>query len=220
MIEIIKQGWKVFLITLVMAFVLLACSYAFSQPVLFWAASLPLFVFFYTIFFLRIPCRTIQKDDNVIYASADGYVFDIQKDVNAPVYLEGKVHKIVIFMHVASVHWNLSPIDGIIEHESYHPGEFKNVMKASAWDVNEHQFIGLKHRTKDFKVLITMIAGLIARRIVYFKKKNDKIGQGERFGLIKYGSANIIYVPSSFEVTAVVGQKSRAGKTMVARSKS
>ena len=151
--------------------------------------------------FLRIPPAS-ESDENLLYASADGYVFSIEENVKAPAYIEEPVHKILIFMHVASVHWNYSPMEGKIGFLDYRKGQFKNVIKPAAWDVNEHLLIGMENDKKKTKILISMIAGLIARRIRFFRETDSHVGQGERFGLIKYGSANAIYLPASeFEIT-------------------
>lgn len=181
-------------------------------------ASLAGFLFGYTYFFLRIPTRKVNQDENLLYASADGYVFSIEENVKAPAYIEEPVHKILIFMHVASVHWNYSPMEGKIGFLDYRKGQFKNVIKPAAWDVNEHLLIGMENDKKKTKILISMIAGLIARRIRFFRETDSHVGQGERFGLIKYGSANAIYLPASeFEITVKKGQKTRATQTIIAK---
>lgn len=203
------------------AFLICAGLFAFFlNKLIFIPAGISAFIFGYTYFFLRIPTRKVTQDEDIIYASADGYVFAIEENVKAPAYIDQPVHKVVIFMHVASVHWNYSPMEGKIGFLDYKKGLFKNVIKPSAWDVNEHLLIGMENDKNKTKILISLIAGLIARRIRFFREKDSYVGQGERFGLIKYGSANTLYLPASeFEIVAKKGQKTRATQTIIAKRK-
>lgn len=218
--EILREG-KLFLGgSFLMAIGFLAIYLITCSPVFLILACVFVFIFAYTIFFLRIPCRTTQKDPNCIYASADGNIFAIEENVKAPVYLDGPANKVLIFMNIASVHWNYAPIEGKIEFEQYNKGSFKNVFRESAWNVNEHQLIGLHDEKNNIKVLVSMIAGLVARRIRFFRKTGDRLNQGERFGLIKYGSANMLFFPPEFKICVKKGQKTRAGITVIARKQS
>jgi len=217
--EILREGRLFLSVSGCFLAVFLLLFFALGNGLFLIPSFLGLFVFGYTIFFLRIPRRDVKQDPDVIYASADGYVFGIEENIKAPAYIDEPCNKVVIFMHVASVHWNLAPIEGKIEYEKYNPGAFKNVFKESAWNINEHQLFGINNETTKTKVLVSMIAGLIARRIRFLKKTGDTLNQGERFGLIKYGSANMLFFPTQYEIVAQKGQKTRAGLTIIARKK-
>jgi phosphatidylserine decarboxylase len=215
--EILREGKKVFIASFLLFAVFLGL-YIFYPFIGYLALSLAgLFFFGYTVFFLRLPKREVKADPDVIYASADGYVLEIEENIQPQEYLDGPAHKIVIFMHVASMHWNLAPIEGEIDFLEYKTGRLGSALSPASWKENEHQLIGIKNDKNNVKVLVAMIAGLIARRIRFFRKKGDSVVQGERFGLIKYGSANILYIPAEFKIQVEKGQKSRAGKTIIAR---
>ena len=165
--DIFREGKKVFLLSgiLFLGFGVLWYFQRVSQwGIVFLILSLlMIFLFGYTIFFLRVPRRKTKIDPDLIYASADGFVMLIDEDCEAPAFLEGRVQKVLIFMHVASMHWNLSPIEGTVEYEKYQKGSLKNVMKESSWQTNEHQLIGIENKENNIKILVSMIAGLIAK---------------------------------------------------------
>jgi len=212
--DILREGKLVFITTLILAIVSIILKVILSYDFFIYIAAISTFIFFYTLFFLRKPVRNIKINDNLIYSSADGYILKIEQDVIPPYYIDEKYNKIVIFMHVASMHWNLAPISGIIDFVYYQKGKFKAALSSSSWKENEHVAIGINR--DGIKVLMIMIAGLIARRIRFIKKEKDKIDQGQILGLIKYGSANTLYIPKDFKIVVKEGQKVRAGKTVIA----
>ena len=126
----------------------------------------------------------------------------------------GKALKVGIFMNVFSVHVNRMPSAGTVEYLEYVPGKkwFANADKASL--ENERMYVG--YSSADGPVLLTQIAGLIARRIVCRLKKGDRLERAQRFGMIKFGSKVDVYLPPSLKCTAKIGQKVAAGQTVIA----
>ena len=164
--------------------------------------------------FFRDPKRQTPQGDGLIIAPADGRVVAIE-EVMAP--LSGQwTRKFSIFMNVFSVHVNRCPIAGQVTRLAYHPGSFFNAALDKASVENERMEILI---TSPHGVLIpfVQVAGLIARRIICRLKMGDSVVQGERFGLIRFGSRVDIYLPLSAEVTLSLGDKTRAGETIVAR---
>lgn len=214
---ILKEGKWFFIIPLLI--IVLSLSFQnFDSPFNVTILSLCVIVMAYTIFFLRPPTHFPDSNDSLIFSSADGKILDIEKNVDCP-YLPGeKFHKITIFMHVANLHWNQSPIDGTIIFEEFHSGQFQNAFKiVNSWQDNEHQVIGLENKKLNIKVVVIMVAGLIARRIRFMRHPFEKLKQGDILGLIRYGSANILYIPANYELLISNKQKTRAGKTILAK---
>ena len=159
--------------------------------------------------FFRDPERTPEGAGLV--SPADGEVIEICETEHP---YTGKALKIGIFMNVFSVHVNRMPAAGTIEYLEYVPGKkwFANADKASL--ENERMYVG--YSSEDGPVLLTQIAGLVARRIVCRLKKGDRLERAQRFGMIKFGSKVDVYLPLSLKCTAKIGQKVTAGQTVVA----
>lgn len=159
--------------------------------------------------FFRDPERMPQGPGAV--SPADGEVIEIYETEHP---YTGKALKVGIFMNVFSVHVNRMPSSGTIEYLEYVPGKkwFANAGKASL--ENERMYVG--YLSADGPVLLTQIAGLIARRIVCRLKKGDRLERGQRFGMIKFGSKVDVYLPLSLKCTVKIGQKVTAGQTVIA----
>ncbi|MCI7403277.1 phosphatidylserine decarboxylase [Pyramidobacter sp.] len=159
--------------------------------------------------FFRDPERSPQGDGLV--SPADGEVIEICETEHP---YTGKALKVGIFMNVFSVHVNRMPSAGTIEYLEYAPGKkwFANADKASL--ENERMYVG--YSSADGPVLLTQIAGLVARRIVCRLKKGDRLERAQRFGMIKFGSKVDVYLPLSLKCTAEIGQKVTAGQTVIA----
>jgi phosphatidylserine decarboxylase len=174
------------------------------------------FVTIFVIYFFRDPGRTCACPEDCIVAPADGRIIKIQEieDVTNP--LGEPAVLISIFMNLFNVHVNRVPVSGIIERTDYHPGKFfsANLDKASA--LNERNCLILKTRTSR-RIAVTQIAGLVARRIVCWAGKGDHLKTGQRFGLIRFGSRLDVHLPKNSEVTALMGQKVKAGQTVIGR---
>lgn len=177
--------------------------------------------------FFRDPERVVPQDEDAIVAPADGLV-SLIVEVEPPAELigeaagggrglpPGKVTRVSIFMSVFDVHINRSPIAGTIERLIYIPGKFMNADLDKASEENERQHI-LVERPDGMQVGFTQIAGLVARRIVPFVKPGDIVAVGQRVGLIRFGSRVDVYLPAGTDPQVLLGQKTVAGETVLAR---
>ena len=169
--------------------------------------------------FFRDPVRTTPTDPNLIIAPADGLVTMI-KQVPAPLELagegglSGEYTRVSIFMSVFDVHINRSPIAGTIRRIVYVPGKFLNADLDKASEDNERQHF-LVERSDGVKIGFTQIAGLVARRIMSFVKEEDRVGVGERIGLIRFGSRVDVYLPAGTGSQVLLGQRTIAGETVL-----
>lgn len=179
-------------------------------------AILPLAVLLFVLFFFRDPPRHIQMGDNLILAPADGRITEI-KEVYEERYLKERAIKISIFLSLFNVHINRSPINGSVRYRDYREGKFIPAFKSHASELNEKNFVGIENER--LKVLVNQVTGFVARRIVCWVREGDSIQQGERFGMIKFGSCTEIFVPLSVEVLVEVGQKTKGGETVIGRIK-
>ena len=172
--------------------------------------------------FFRDPIRTTPKGEGLIIAPADGLVTMITR-VEPPRELQGEdglgadpVTRVSIFMSVFDVHINRTPIAGEIKRVVYISGKFLNADLDKASEDNERQHI-LVEGHDGTRVGFTQIAGLVARRIVPWVKPGDFVGTGQRVGLIRFGSRVDVYLPAGTEPEILLGQRTMAGETIVAR---
>jgi phosphatidylserine decarboxylase len=172
-----------------------------------------LFILF-TLYFLRDPWRKWSIGENLIVSSADGKVL-FAGDATEDNFMGGECKKVVIFMNVFNVHRNRSPIEGVVKFYRYNKGKFKPAMSIDNLNVNEHNLIGIEG--KDVKCLVSQIAGLIAQRVVFYKEAGAFLRQTQELGIIRYGSANVIYFPSDFEISVKAGDKVKAGVSIIGR---
>lgn len=172
---------------------------------------------FFIIWFFRDPERLAPLDASKIVSSADGKVCLIDEAV-LPEELSmapEKMKRICVFMNVFNVHVNRSPIEAVVEAIVYKKGQFLNASLDKASDKNERSSLVLK-TDAGINIIVVQIAGLIARRILGFVQPNKKLGQGERFGLIRFGSRVDIYMPLNAISECKLGDKVIAGETILA----
>jgi len=168
-------------------------------------------------YFFRDPERISIKDDNYLTSPADGEVLMVH-EVDGPkeLNLENKKYtKISIFMNVFDCHVNRSPCEGKITEILYKPGKFLNASLDKASEDNERNYYKIINN-KEEEVIIVQIAGLIARRIVCEVDKDKQLEQGERIGMIRFGSRADIYF-ENYKPLVKVGQKTIAGETLLAK---
>ena len=167
----------------------------------------------FVIYFFRDPDRSIPPGEKAILSPADGKVIRVEACVEER-FLKGPAIKISVFMSLFSVHVNRIPLTGYIADSSYFAGKFfsANLDKASA--ANEQNAL-LIETSEGVRILVVQIAGLIARRIVCWVGKGDRVSRGQRFGLIRFGSRLDIYLPQNARVRAQVGQKAYGGRTIM-----
>ena len=170
-------------------------------------------------YFFRDPDRTIIQDDNFLVSPADGIISAI-KEVNGPIELglESETFtRVSIFMNIFNCHVNRSPLSGKIEDIFYKPGKFLNASLDKASEENERNYFKIKNNKSQEEIVIVQIAGLIARRIVTQTEKNQEINQGERIGMIRFGSRVDLYF-NKRKIMVKVGQNVIAGESLIAQT--
>jgi phosphatidylserine decarboxylase len=159
----------------------------------------------FVAFFFRNPPRTIPKDPSIIVSPADGKVVKIDR--------VGSVTKVSIFLSLFNVHVNRSPIAGNIEALDYRKGKFKAAYNHAASVENERNTIMVSNGR--INLVFIQIAGVVARRIVFWKRIGDRVEKGDLVGLIRFGSRVDILFPAGTEVTVAVGDKVRGGSSPI-----
>ena len=168
-------------------------------------------------YFFRDPERITIEDDNYLVSPADGEVIKVD-EVDGPkeVGLENKkFKKISIFMNVFDCHVNRTPCSGTVEDILYKPGKFLNASFDKASEDNERNYYKIKD-TSGNNIIVVQIAGLIARRIVCETNNGQTLSQGERIGMIRFGSRADVYY-ENYEPLVKVGQKAISGETLLAK---
>jgi phosphatidylserine decarboxylase len=163
-------------------------------------------------YFFRDPERSGQRGDQVVIAPADGKVVLIQ-EVDEPTFMGGRAKRISIFMNVFNVHVNRYPVSGTIRYVKYNPGKFLNAAVEKSSSENEQMSVGIE--AGGTRVLVRQIAGLIARRIVTYSKEGEQVEQGQRMGLIRFGSRVDVFLPLDAVVHAKIGDLTIAGTTLI-----
>ena len=203
------EGWK-------FAVIFFAISMA---ALMLWMplAAIGFLLTLFTLWFFRDPERNTPLDSNLIISSADGKVCLID-EAYPPEELSmdsQKMKRICVFMNVFNVHVNRSPIKGVAKDIVYKKGQFLNASLDKASDKNERSSLVI-NTDNGTKIIVVQIAGLIARRILGFISVNHNLEQGERFGLIRFGSRVDIYMPLDAVTQCVVGDTVVAGESVLA----
>ena len=179
-----------------------------------WAVTLLLAVFSgWIAYFFRDPQRTGDRDERLVVAPADGKTV-LVNEVEEPTFLQGRAQRISIFMNVFSVHVNRYPVSGTVRHVVYSPGKVLSAGSAASGAENEQSSIGVD--TGTHRILVRQIAGLIARRIVTYGRQGEHVRQGERTGLIRFGSRVDVFVPGEATLRVRLGELTAAGTTILA----
>ena len=205
------EGWKFAGILFVSSIILF---YLFASILI---ALIGFFLTFFVLWFFRDPKRNTPQDENLIISSADGKVCLIDEAYppeELPIESQ-KMKRICVFMNVFNVHVNRSPVQGNVDHIVYKEGKFLNASLDKASDKNERSSLVLSTQNGT-KIILVQIAGLIARRILSFISPNMLLNQGERFGLIRFGSRVDIYLPLDAVEKCKVGDKVVAGESILA----
>ncbi|MGD8781505.1 MAG: phosphatidylserine decarboxylase family protein [Ignavibacteria bacterium] len=173
---------------------------------------LSVFVVIFTLNFFRDPDRNTPKRDNVIIAPADGKVISISKLVPEE-FITENVNMLSIFMSPLDVHVNRIPVSGKIKYLNHKEGKFLKAFEGEAYIENERNLIGIEN--ENGKVLFSQVAGAMARRIVCELNLDDTVQLGKRFGMIKFGSRSDIYAPLNWKPVVNIGDKVKAGETIL-----
>jgi phosphatidylserine decarboxylase len=205
------------LLFIIIAALIAAGSFAFalnrrSWPL--WLAAIALAVVaIWVAYFFRDPERTGERGERIVIAPADGKVVQVT-EVDEPSFLHEKAIRISIFMNVFNVHVNRYPVSGVVRYVHYNPGKFLNAAVEKASLENEQSSVGIESGSNH--VLVRQIAGLIARRIVTYGKDGERVTQGDRMGIIKFGSRVDVFLPLSARPRVKMGDPTFAGVTVIA----
>ena len=206
-----KEGYRFLAIAAVITFILLLISNFLGL------VSFILTVWVY--YFFRDPERFPINDENYLLSPADGIISQII-ETNGPneIGRENKKYtKVSIFMNVFNCHVNRIPSSGKITQIFYKPGKYINASLDKASGENERNYVKMINSNKD-ELILVQIAGLIARRIVCEIKENDETTQGDRFGIIRFGSRVDLYF-EHYQLMVQQHQKTIGGETIIARKK-
>ena len=203
------EGYKFLVISGIITIVF----YIFSD----FLALLGLLLTIWVYYFFRDPERITINDDNYLVSPADGEVIKVE-EIDGPKELNlenKKFRKISIFMNVFDCHVNRTPCAGKIEEILYKPGKFLNASFDKASEDNERNYYKIKDNQNN-DIILVQIAGLVARRIVCEASKDQELKQGERVGMIRFGSRADIYY-ENYEPLVKVGQRAISGETLLAK---
>ena len=207
--KIHAEGYKF----LVIAGIITIVFYIFSN----FLGLIGLVLSIWVYYFFRDPERVIIDDDNYLVSPADGEVIKVE-EVDGPKELgleNKKFKKISVVMNVFDCHVNRTPCAGKIEEILYKPGKFVNASLDKASEDNERNYFKIKDPHNN-DIIVVQIAGLVARRIVCESNKDQELKQGDRIGMIRFGSRADIYY-ENYEPLVKVGQKAISGETLLAK---
>ena len=206
-----REGYRFVAIAAVITFILLLISKILGL--------IGLVISIWIYYFFRDPERFSINDENYLVSPADGKITQII-ETNGPkeLGLEGKKYtRISIFMDVLCCHVNRVPYTGIVAEIFYKPGKYINATLDKASEDNERNYLQLKNLSGD-EIIVVQVAGMIARRIVCDVKKGDTIKQGDRLGMIRFGSKVDLYF-ENYNLLVRKGQNTVAGETLLAIKK-
>ena len=204
------------LLFIVIAVLVAGGGYALALNRRSWALWLLAFVLtilaLWVAYFFRDPERTGERGKQLVIAPADGKIVQIAV-VDEPAFVQSKAQRISIFMNVFNVHVNRYPVSGTVQYVHYNKGKFINAAADKASLENEQSSVGIE--TESNRILVRQIAGLIARRIVTYSKVGEKVNQGDRMGIIRFGSRVDVFLPLGAKLRVAVGQTTVAGVTVL-----
>ena len=207
--KIHAEGYKFLVISGIITIVF----YSFSN----FLGLIGLVLTIWVYYFFRDPDRVIIDDNNYLVSPADGEIIKVE-EVDGPKELgleNKKFNKISVFMNVFDCHVNRTPCAGKIEEILYKPGTFVNASLDKASEDNERNYFKIKD-TDNNDIIVVQIAGLVARRIVCESNKDQELKQGERIGMIRFGSRVDVYY-ENYQPLVKVGQKAISGETLLAK---
>jgi len=173
-------------------------------------AIIPFLLAFFFFWFFRDPERAIPQEAGAVVSPGDGKVTDV-----SPVTTGNEQQtRISIFLSVFNVHVNRSPVTGLIRDVRYQRGQFLNAMNKVSAEQNEQNIVTMEADGQ--KIVFKQIAGLLARRIVFYPKVGDRLERGQRVGLIKFGSRVDLLVDASARVNVKVGDRVKGGASVLA----
>lgn len=178
-----------------------------------WLLALVLTVIaLWVAYFFRDPVRNGERGERLVISPADGRVVMIT-EVDEPTFMKSRAIRVSVFMNVFNVHVNRYPVSGTVRFVERKPGKFLNAAADNASMENEQASVGIESGSNN--ILVRQIAGLIARRIITDSKEGDRVTQGDRMGLIRFGSRVDIFLPTTTKLRVKVGDVTFAGVTVL-----
>jgi len=177
------------------------------------AASVPLLAFI--LFFFRTQPRHLEPDPLLVYAPADGKIVVIEETYEKEYFRDNRL-QISIFMSPFNMHSNMYPISGTVMWTHYLPGRKFHARSPKSSEMNERSSVVIRSDNGN-EILVRQVAGAVARRIVTYSKKGDRIHQGDELGFIKFGSRVDIFLPTDAEVDVQMFQRVKANITILAK---
>ena len=207
-----REGYINIAIVLGLTLILASISF-FNGGSLYWKipSMISGVLLLFTLYFFRDPEREVQQDPKHILSPGDGVIVEIKDVVDDYV---GEAQKITMFLSPLNVHINRVPISGKIVFVNYKYGAFKAAYAEDASEVNEQSVVGIEN--DHLKVKFAQVAGALARRIINYLRENDEVIQGERYGLIKFGSRMDVTIPRSAKILVELKEPVRGGLTILA----
>jgi len=208
-----REGYPFIGIATLLAVAVFALALARRSWALWLLAIVITILALWVAYFFRDPERVGERGTDLVVAPADGRLIMIT-EVEEPAFIGGKATRLSIFMNVFNVHVNRYPVDGTVGYVHYNSGKFFNAASEKSSLENEQSSIGID--TGKHRVLVRQIAGLIARRIVTYGQKGQHVKQGERMGLIRFGSRVDVFLPTDAKLRVQTGALTTAGTTVLA----
>jgi len=212
-----KEGYKILVLLLIVMilFVLGANTFLISSVlgrriILFGCIGLYLFV----LMFFRKPNRSIEINEKLIYAPADGNIVAIE-EVEENEFFNEKRIQVSVFMTIFDIHMNFFPFSGRIKYMKYHPGKNLIAFLPKSSQLNEMSSVIIENENGT-GVLVRQIAGALARRIVTYPKPGDNVKQGDELGFIKFGSRVDLFLPIGAKINVDIGQRVKGKKSVIA----
>lgn len=210
-----REGYKYILIASILWAIIWFLSYKFLIDIawLFWPIQVACFLlWFWIIWFFRIPARDFTYNDLQAIAPADGKVVVIEETFE-PEYFKDKRLQVSIFMSPLNVHVNRNPIAGLVKYFKYHPGKYLVAWHPKSSTENERTTLVLSNGRTE--LLMRQIAGALARRICWYVKEGDIVKQNDEFGFIRFGSRVDIYFPVGTKIDVKIGDIVQGGITVL-----
>lgn len=213
-----KEGYKILVfgfITLLILNIIVNIIWSDNSLVKWLFLFCSMMLYFFILFFFRLPSRDLEPDPGLVYAPADGKVVVIEETEENEYFKDTRL-QISIFMSPFNVHSNRYPVSGRIKYVRYHPGNYMVAWHPKSSELNERSTIVIETKGGT-EVLIRQIAGAVARRIVTYAKENQEVMQGDELGFIKFGSRVDIFLPVGTDVEVPILQQVRANKSILAK---
>ncbi len=211
-----REGYRYIALASVIWLILGYASFYFlpGWQLIVWPLNVIFFLmWFWVIWFFRLPNRMHTHHEQKIIAPADGKVVVIEETYE-PEYFKDKRLQVSIFMSPLNVHVNRNPISGVVKYMKYHPGKYLVAWHPKSSTENERTSLVIGNR--DIELLIRQIAGAMARRICYYVKEGDNVKQNDEFGFIRFGSRVDVFFPIGTQVDVKIGDVVKGGVTVLA----